>query len=489
VQQVDSEDAAFLFLEQPDNPAHLGLVALYDQSGMGGHVIRFQHILKHVQNRLSSAPVFHQKIKRVPADLDYPYWIEDENFDLEYHVRHMALPKPGDWRQLCIQISRIHSRPLDIRRPLWELYVIEGLDKVAGLPKGSFALYFKIHHCAMDEFTAIELLESLHETTANTQQHESRATQVTRFAAREPGTLDVAVQMLFGNILRGAKFSLQSLQHRKAISRQLAKATSRGLRRVTSSRQIDEENDTRFASSPGPARVFEGGFYKRKILEDFVAQVPGANMHHALAVVCGEATRRYLESKDGLQDINLSARLQVNLRNAGAHALSGNRMALQNVELYTSVGNLVERLYAIVGTNVFASDDDLEEKGHRIRSFYENIPAPLLSVLGRWSKRELQSLEAGGSCGISTLAGPKQTVYFLGAKMNALTSVSPLYRGCGLMYSASLYENKLAISFTSGRDILPDPGNLVAALDETMKQIAFYNKKSKQPRSRKTLPA
>ena len=475
MQQVDSEDAAFLFLEQPDNPAHLGLIALYDQSKTGGHVIRFQHILKHIQNRLASAPVFHQKIKRVPADLDYPYWIEDDNFDLEYHVRHMALPKPGDWRQFCIQISRIHSRPLDIRRPLWEMYVIEGLDKVAGLPGGSFAIYFKIHHCAMDEFTAIELLESLHETSANTQQHEHKATQVTRFAAREPSSVDIAVQMVFGNMLRGAKFSLQSVKYRKAISRQLARATMRRLSRVTSSKNVEDEHDTRFAAAPGSARVFEGGFYQRKILDDFMAQVTGANMHHALAVVCGEATRRYLAGKDGLGELNLSARLQINLRNAGAHALSGNRMALQNIELYTGVENLVERLYAIVGTNVLASDDDLEEKSHRIRSFYEYIPSPFLSALGRWSKREPQSLEAGGSCGISTLTGPQQTVYFLGAKMSGLTSVSPLYKGCGLMYSASLYEDKLAISFTSGRDILPDPENLVACLDKVMKEISEYS--------------
>lgn len=487
MQQVDSEDAAFLFLEQPDNPAHLGLIALYDQSKSDGHVIRFQHILKHVQNRLSSAPVFHQKIKRVPADLDYPYWIEDNNFDLDYHVRHMALPKPGDWRQFCIQISRIHSRPLDIRRPLWEMYVIEGLDNVTDLPEGSFAIYFKIHHCAMDEFTAIELLESLHETTANPHQHEDKATQVTRFAAREPGSLDIAVQMLFGNLLRGAKFSLQSVKHRKNISRQLARATARQLRRVTSSKNVDREHDTRFAAAPGPARVFEGGFYQRKILEDFMGQVAGADMHHALAVVCGEATRRYLAGKDGLEDLNLSARLQVNLRNAGAHALSGNRMALQNIELYTSVENLVERLYAIVGTNIFASEDDLEEKSHRIRSFYEYIPSPFLSALGRWSNREPQSLEAGGSCGISTLTGPRQTVYFLGAKMSGLTSVSPLYKGCGLMYSASLYEDKIAISFTSGRDILPDPENLVAALNEVMKQIVRCSRQSAHPRTEKSL--
>jgi diacylglycerol O-acyltransferase len=206
-------------------------------------------------------------------------------------------------------------------------------------------------------------------------------------------------------------------------------------------------------------------------LDKFISFVPGANIHHALAVVCGEATRRYLANKDGLENVNLSAQLQVDLRNAGAHALSGNKMALQHIELYTGVENLVERLYAIVGSNVSASEDELERRGHDIRAVYENIPAPLLSMIGRWSKRELRSLEAGGSCGISTLVGPAQPVYLLGARLSGLTSVSPLYRGCGLMYSASQYGDKIAVSFTSSRDILPDPQNLMACLHETMEQI------------------
>jgi diacylglycerol O-acyltransferase len=469
--QVDSEDASFLFLEQEDNPAHISLVALYDQSTSDGHVIRFQHILKHIQNRLSSAPVFHQKIKRIPADLDYPYWIEDDNFDLEYHVRHLALPKPGDWRQFCIQISRLHSRPLDLRRPLWELYVIEGLDHVADLPKASFALYFKIHHCAMDEFTAIELLESLHETTPNPHQHEQNPTQIAHLLAREPGAVDIAAQLITGNISRSVKFSLQSIQNHRYVSRQLLKFGLRTFQRVTSAPVAANKQLPRFAGTPGSARVFEGGFYERELLDRFSALVPGAKLHHALAVVCGEATRLYLVGTDELDGSTLSARLQVNIRNAGAHALSGNNIALQHIELYTGVENLVERLYAIVGSNDSGYENDLEKRRHGVRAVYENIPAPILSILGRWSKSELQSLEAGGSCGISTLAGPAQPVYFLGAKLNHLTSVSPLYKGCGLMYSASQYGDQIAISFTSGRKMLPDPAKLAACLDDTMKAI------------------
>jgi hypothetical protein len=82
------------------------------------------------------ARAFRQKLARVAMNLDHPWWVEDSNFDLEYHVRHIALPKPGDWRQLCIQAARLHSRPLDLTKPLWEMYVIEGLDNVEGLLPG-----------------------------------------------------------------------------------------------------------------------------------------------------------------------------------------------------------------------------------------------------------------------------------------------------------------------------------------------------------------
>ena len=104
--------------------------------------------------------------QRVPLDLDLPYWVEDDRFDLEYHVRHIALPKPGDWRQFCIQASRIHARPLDLDRPLWEIYVIEGLDAFLDLPAGSFALLTKMHHAAIDIDCGSELTMLLHDIRA-----------------------------------------------------------------------------------------------------------------------------------------------------------------------------------------------------------------------------------------------------------------------------------------------------------------------------------
>ena len=129
---------------------HIGSLAIYDQRTAPGGQVTFKDILQFFKKRLHKARAFRQRVARVPLSLDHPYWIEDPDFDLEFHVRHIALPNPGDWRQLCIQAARLHARPLDRSKPLWEAYVIEGLDNVAGVPKGSFALLTKIHHAAID---------------------------------------------------------------------------------------------------------------------------------------------------------------------------------------------------------------------------------------------------------------------------------------------------------------------------------------------------
>src|SRR5512144_2820945 len=165
MRQLNRDDALFVALENTRSNSNISLIQIYDPSTAPGRRLRFKSILAHVESRLHRSRIFRQKLCDVPFGLDDPYWIEDERFDLEYHVRNIALPKPGDWRQFCIQVSRIHARPLDFTRPLWEVYVIEGLDSLLDLPKDSFALLTKLHHAAIDVEHGTEIITLLHETT------------------------------------------------------------------------------------------------------------------------------------------------------------------------------------------------------------------------------------------------------------------------------------------------------------------------------------
>ena len=166
MQQLSGMDASFVYFETPATPMHVGVVQ---------HLRPVDRARRHgdVQGhprQLPGAPPPRaarsgQKMVQVPMDLDHPYWVEDTDFDLEFHVRHIALPKPGDWRQLCIQVARLRSRTLDLSRPLWEIYVIEGLDNVEGVPPGSFALLQKMHHAAIDGVSGMEMTSAIHDLT------------------------------------------------------------------------------------------------------------------------------------------------------------------------------------------------------------------------------------------------------------------------------------------------------------------------------------
>ena len=157
MRQLSAHDAAFLYGETTHSNANVTLVHIYNQSTAPGGKVRFKSILAQIEARIGRSPMFRQKLHRVPLGLDHPYWVDDPDFDLEYHVRHIALPKPGDWRQFCILASRIHARPLDLDRPLWEIHVIEGLDGFLDLPEGSFALLTKTHHAAIDVESGSEI--------------------------------------------------------------------------------------------------------------------------------------------------------------------------------------------------------------------------------------------------------------------------------------------------------------------------------------------
>ena len=145
MRQLSAQDAAFLYLESQGAHLHLTALYIYDQATTPDGVVRHTDILNYIESRLHTSSIFRQKLLSLPLSADYPYWVDDEQFDLEFHIRHIALPEPRDWRQLCILLARIHSRPLDLSRPPWEMYVVEGLKNIKGIPDTAFAIIAKYH--------------------------------------------------------------------------------------------------------------------------------------------------------------------------------------------------------------------------------------------------------------------------------------------------------------------------------------------------------
>src|ERR1700739_508763 len=150
VEKLAGLDAAFVYLESEAMPLHTGGMLIYDPSTAPGGRVTYQQILDNLSSRLGSARVLRRRLARVPLDLDNPYWVEDRPVDLQYHISHLALPEPADWREFCAQIARFLERRMDMSRPLWEMLIIEGLRNVDGLPPNAFALATQMHHAGVD---------------------------------------------------------------------------------------------------------------------------------------------------------------------------------------------------------------------------------------------------------------------------------------------------------------------------------------------------
>ena len=167
MEQLSWTDDMMLRAERPETPMQIQMLLIYDQTTTPDGKVTFKRILEEIAARLHLAPTFRRRLTELPGGLHMPYWVDDPDFDLEYHIRHIALPQPGDWRQLCIQIARIHGRQLDLRRPPWEMTVIEGLNAIPGVPKGSFAISLKLHHCVVDGMESVELMAAMHDLAAD----------------------------------------------------------------------------------------------------------------------------------------------------------------------------------------------------------------------------------------------------------------------------------------------------------------------------------
>ena len=383
MRQLSGHAAGYLYADNGHTNANVSLLYIYDQATAPGGVVRFKRILAHLEGRLSRTPLFRQRLERVPLGLDHPYWVDDEEFDLEYHVRHIALPKPGDWRQFCIQASRIHARALDFDRPLWELYVIEGLDSFLDLPLGSFALLLKTHLAAVDHAQLGELTALLHDSVAaDDGQAQAEPPPEPWFADPPPGRLSLLAQ--------GALHNLRA-------PLRLAGPVCRALREVAPAAlgiarealvQPEHLPVTRFNAVVSPHRVFDTRRFSDEEVASVRRLVPGASEDDVVLAVCGGALRRWLEAEGELPPgHSLSALLPTP---AAASARTRPRLTWRHAALGTDIADPLARLAAVRSARWRAPDAVAQVIGNPLLAeVADQASAPLLALgrrLGRHAR-------------------------------------------------------------------------------------------------------
>ena len=339
MQQLSAQDASFIYSETPNAHMHVATLALYDQSTAPGGRVRFRDILGNIEQRLHLAKCFRRKLVEVPGETDHPYWIEDRNFDLEFHVRHVALPPPGDWTQFCKQAARLHSYPLDRSKPLWELTVISGLRAMAGVPDGAFGLLLKIHHAAIDGASGAALTEVLHDLTAAPAK--IPRPQTVWVGESEPAPFELMSRSAMNNFMqpfRAAEMWTQTVPAlRRAADRLRAHPVD----------PIGPVPRTRFNGNVTPHRVFDGRRYRLEDLRAMKQSVKGATINDAVLAVVGGALRKYLSDRSELPSDSLIAMAPINVRTADEKNTEGNKVAAMLASLCTHIENPADRLAAV----------------------------------------------------------------------------------------------------------------------------------------------
>ena len=337
MRQLQGMDASFVALETRNSPMHIGSILIYDPATAPGGFVRFKDILAFFESRLQLSRTVRQRLVRVPFDLDYPYWIEDPDFDLEFHVRHVALPKPGDWRQLCIQAARIFARPLDLNRPPWEFTVVEGLDNIPGVAKGSFAMVTKVHHAAIDGMSGIDLMEAMHTLQPDAPPPEG--------ADRwKPEKVPNPIELLGKSYLNAVTNPLKQLEVAAKAAPGLAKAI-KGL--VSKEFNLSGEMvapKTRFNRVISSHRVVEGRSFKLAEIKAIRELVPGSKVNDVFLAIVGGALRKYLLAKNDLPSKTLTAMAPISVRSAGEKGDMGNQVAAMIAPLGTHIDDPAERL-------------------------------------------------------------------------------------------------------------------------------------------------
>lgn len=467
MEQLGAQDASYVYLELPNTPMHVGGLAIYDPSTAPGGKVRFKDVLAHIEARLHLAPVFRKKLLRIPGNLDHPYWVEDPDFDLEFHVRHIALPAPGDWRQLCIQAARLFSRGLDMNRPLWEFTVIEGLDGVEGIPKGCFAIVSKVHHAVIDGASGTEINSAIHSLTPDMSpptkpEHE--------WHAAPPPSLGVLFLRTYTSNLTHPLRLMRTLAHSVPGMGRVGKGL---YNKELSLNQMRPAPRTRFNKSVGPHRVFGALTIPLADIKEIRKLVTGATINDVMLAIVGGALRDYLSGHGELPEASLIAMAPVSIRGENDKGKEGNMVSVMLANLGTNIGDPVERL-KFVHSEMNRSKALTQAVGAKTLSEYSALaPGALLSLGSRVSTSlGLASvIKPMANCVVTNVPGPRVPLYFGGAKMVIQHGFGPLTDGVGLIHPIYSYCDVISLAFTADRNVMPDSARYAECLEKAVAML------------------
>ena len=446
-------DAMFLHVESPEMPMHVGTLNVL-RLPEGSSSDFFEQVKLFMTERLHLAAVFTRKLALMPFDLSNPVWVDDEHLDLDHHIRHITLPKPGSNRQLQQTVARIHSSLLDRSRPLWEMYIIDGLRS------GEVGLYTKFHHAAIDGQAGIEVGRAIFDTVSS-----GRLIKPPR-AKLQRNQYQLGVAELAGAAVRNT-----AMQYVKLF--RMAPAMAKALKHLIPEKDANGKRPWKLGKLTdmvGPrtplnvAVTNQRSFAGRTVAVAEVRSIAkklGVSFNDVVLATVAGAMRRYMLASDELPAKSLTAATPVSLREAG-DTTANNQVSMVIVDLATHLSDPLQRVQRIHATT--------NERKSTLNNFRSAIPTDFPMFAAPWLVSGMASMYGRSRLAnwmpppanvvISNVAGIQMPLYFAGAEVISYYPVSIVTHGLALNFTVQSYNGRLDYGLVACRRALPDLNEL-----------------------------
>lgn len=480
MRQLTSLDAQFLAVESSRTYGHVGSLAVLDPSTAPGGRLEARDLCRMIGQRLHLLPPFRWRLVPVPLGLDLPYWVQDPEFDLDFHVRESAVPPPGDDRRLAETVARIFARPLDRTRPLWEIYLIHGLED------DRVALLTKVHHAMVDGVSGSEILTVLLDPSPEGRELPPAPPEPAD--GRVPSDAEMLGRGLAGaprqllRALRSAPTTLPALTevpgaNALPVVPQLSKgmARLRALAGAPRHEGILEVTTARAPKTPfnGPIsahRRFSYGSLSLEAVKD-IKNALGITVNDVVVTMCASAVRRWLQERDALPEDPLVAMIPVSVRSGDERGTFGNRISAMIVPIPTDVADPRRRLMRA------------HERLRSAKELHAALPANLLTDATRFIPPAVMSLAARRMIDVlgrtrpplnlvvSNVPGPREPLYLAGALVEALYPVSVVVDGVGLNMTVMSYRDHVDFGIITDRGQIDDAWPLMEHVRDAFDEL------------------
>lgn len=451
-------DAAFLSLETSTNHMHVMAVVVLDPTELEGGFTA-STLKRLIRSRIDKLPQFRRRVVAVPFGINQPLWVEDPGFDLDFHIRQVAVPRPGRTKEVAQLVGEIAGWQLDRDRPLWQMWVVEGLEH------DRVAIIAKVHHSVLDGASGVEMLAQLVDLEP-----------IPVPDAIAPGYWEP--DRVPGDLEAFAASVISLVRRPMRVAKALANLGESLLRLGTRLRNETVQTGVPFSA---PRLAWNSAITPhRKVafvtmsLDDArkIKDVCGATINDVILAVLSGAFRRYLEARDELPDRPLVAVVPTSVRSS-MDSEAGNRVSAMFTQLATDLSDPLDRLHAVQATMTGAKQVHEDIGGNTLEQWAE-LASPALLASGMGLYRQLRLVERHPpimNAIVSNVPGPQFPIYFGGARMVSIFTMGPVFDGVGLNVTVISYEGKLHVGFMACRETVPELWRLAEEVPTAMQDL------------------